>query len=1042
MNLTKLSIERPTLLAVIVTVLLFFGVFSYVKLSYELVPRFNPPVLTIATVYPGSSADEVETTVSIPIEDVVSSLENIDVITTISKESFSLVRLEMKNGTDIDLALQDASRKLQTITDKLPAGSHKPVLSRFDFNDLPVMRLALFSTMIVTEFTKFTEKNVLPELKKLPGVAEVRLMGGSKEEITVSLDPVRMAANHVSPLQVLKVMGSSNRNIPAGILESDDRKVVLKYAGAFNSIDDIKDLVIFENPQYNLKVQISDIAEVKKTAVAPTVITRLNGKPALGIDIKKQTDANAVDLSKSVNKQLRELENEFKKSGLKFEVAADSSKFTVKAADAVMEDLLLTILLVSLVMLVFLHSIRSAGIVLLAIPVSIISTFIVMELMGFSLNLLTLLGLSLAIGILVDDSIVVLENIHRHITMGKHPVKAAYDGRMEIGFTAISITLIDVVVFVPIILATGMVADLLRQFSVVIVCATFMSLFVSFTLVPLLSSRWGMKEKKNESGRWNKFGSQTDKFLDRIADSLVRAVNWSLKNKIVVLGSAFLLFAGSILLIPAGFIGIEFTKAGDRSEFLMEIELNKTSTIKKTEEITEQVEKILMNHSEVEAVFSNTGITSSGRIESNTSYLAEVYIRLTDKSNRNFSTSEFASRIKKELNNAIPGVIFRPIEINMIGLRDDDAVQVSLRNNYRDSLEVPAKKVVQLLESTAGATEIQTTYEAGDRSFEFVPDSRKMEELGIDPLQAGMTLRTLINGNSDFILKTADEELEVNIIANENYRKGIEDLNNYKIVNNIGQVVSYNQFGLIKEVVSQGTLERTNRVPSVTIKSQVMGKPAGTVTNSLNAKIADAKISEKADLLWGGASKRTSEALFTLGIAFAISIFLVYLVLVALYDSYFYPFVVLFSIPLALIGALSAMALAGQALSIFSVMGLIMLTGLVGKNAILIVDFANNLRRSGNGLKESVAEAVRLRFRPVIMTTLTIVIGLLPVALATGAGSEWKNGLAWALIGGLTSSLVLTLIIIPVIYYGIEKLLTRFGRDETSRKKVNVDDYK
>jgi HAE1 family hydrophobic/amphiphilic exporter-1 len=448
-----------------------------------------------------------------------------------------------------------------------------------------------------------------------------------------------------------------------------------------------------------------------------------------------------------------------------------------------------------------------------------------------------------------------------------------------------------------------------------------------------------------------------------------------------------------------------------------------------------------MGYPEVEAVFTNAGITSSGRIETNTSYLSEIFIRLNDKSKRDFTTSEFSRHIKNKILGTIPGIKVRPVEISIIGIRDDDAVQVSLQGINRDTLARPAQLVFKMLDSIPGSSEVQTSFEAGISGYEFKPDAARMEILGIDPLQAGLTLRTLVNGNTDYMLREGDRDQVINIISAEAYRTNIEDVGEYTVLNNQGKTIPFSQFGTLQQIKSKGTLERINRTPSVTIKSQVIGRPAGTVSNDLKSAIEKSGVSQKVDFLWGGASKRTTDALAVLGIGFAISIFLVYLVLVALYDSWFYPFAVLFSLPLAMTGALTAMALSAQALSIFSIMGLIMMTGLVGKNAILIVDFANILRRSGKQLEESVTEAVRLRLRPVLMTTLTIVIGLLPVALASGAGSEWKNGLAWALIGGLTSSLILTLLVIPVIYYSIEKLLIKMGWSELTRKKIKIDDY-
>lgn len=1039
MNLTKLSIERPTLLVAILVLLLFFGLFSYSKLNYELVPKFTPPVLTVVTIYPGAAAEEVETEVSIPVEDVLSSLENIELITTISKENISLVRLELKTGTDVDFALQDAARKLQLISDKLPAGTRKPVLSRFDFNDLPVMRIAYFSNLSPPEITRLSDEKIVPALKKLEGVADVRLLGDVRDEITVSLDRQKLALYHITPLQILKALGSANRDMPAGFVESSVNKSNLKFKGKFTSLYEIEQLVLYNNPDKNLRIRLRDVAIVSKTTEPAKVITRLNGKPALGIDIKKQVDANAVEVSKLVKHELKLLEKEFSTNDLKFEIADDTSVFTIEAANAVMEDLLLAILLVSIIMLTFLHNFRIASIVLISIPISIITTFIVMELMGFSLNLLSLLGLSLAIGILVDDSIVILENISRHISLGKHPVRAAYDGRMEIGFTAISITLIDVVVFVPVILASGMVADLLHQFAVVIVTSTLVSLFVSFTLVPMLASRWG---KKLTPSSTPKLRDKLEASIESLAIKAGNLAHWSLRHKIVISIITVVLFISTLFLIPAGYIGIEFTKAGDRSEFILEIELDKGATLSRTDKITQEVEKILLAYPEVEAVFTNTGITSSGRIESNNSFMAEVFIKLIDKSKRSVSTAQFSEMVKRDLAAKHPDVIFRPIEINIIGLRDDDAVQVSLLSLNRDSLIEPAKKITNLLKNTTGAREIQTSSEAAIKSFEFIPDIVSMDTLGVDPLQAAATLRTLISGNRDFNFTDSGKTIPINIVADAEQRSTIKDVSRLTIVNGQGKVIPFRSFGTFVESETQGTLERINRIPSVTIKSQVAGRPAGSVGNDLKNKIELTEFSKDLKFLWGGSTKRTTEALLTLGLAFAISILLVYLVLVSLYDSYFYPFAVLLSIPLALIGAFTALAISGQALSIFSIMGLIMMTGLVGKNAILIVDFANHLRMEGKELGASIAMAVQLRFRPVVMTTMTIVFGLLPVALSTGAGSEWKNGLGWVLIGGLTSSLFLNFIVIPVVYYSIEKFLMRFGWSDLIRKKIKIDDYK
>jgi HAE1 family hydrophobic/amphiphilic exporter-1 len=545
MNLTKISIERPKLAVVLFSLLIFLGVTSYFYLSYELVPKFSPPVITVTTVYTGASPTEVESKVSIKIEDALSSIEYLDQITSLSYENFSLIRLEMKPQADIDLTLQNAQRKLQAALGNLPQNIEKPVLSKFDFDDLPVMRLATFSSLTEMELSKFARDQIQPVLSQVPGVAEVRLLGERTPEVRIAVDPQKLQVHHTSILQVLQAIRSSNLEVPAGKIENEKTQSFIRLAGRFESLHELEQLVISENAEYGFKVRLKDVARVVDDQKEIKVISRINGQNALGIDIKKQSDANSVEMSRLVRDRIEALTNEHSDIALEFFIASDMSEFTVQAAEAVMEDLGLAVILVSLIMLLFLHSLRNSLIVLVSIPTSIISTFIVMYLLGYSLNMLSLLGLSLAIGILVDDSIVVIENIYRHIEMGKDKVKAAYEGRMEIGFTAISITLVDVVVFLPIILSQGLVADLLRQFSVVIVTSTLMSLFVSFTLVPLLASRFAKLEQLKSKGFIGNFLTGFESLINSVIDFIIGLLTWAFNHKISTMIIAIVFFLAS-----------------------------------------------------------------------------------------------------------------------------------------------------------------------------------------------------------------------------------------------------------------------------------------------------------------------------------------------------------------------------------------------------------------------------------------------------------------------------------------------------------------
>jgi len=1036
MNITKISIERPTIVVVIFSLLIILGSMSYYFLNYELAPKFTPPVLTVTSTYPGASPIEVETSLSKKIEDALSMLENIEHITSISLESFSLVRLEMKAGTDIDYTLQEADRRLNAILGDLPVTSTKPALTRFDFDDLPVIRGGAYSSMSESEFYSFAENQIIPEISQIEGVAQIRLLGGRESEVKVDIDPDKLQAYGVSLLQILRAVNTSNINIPAGKISSDDNQNFIRFSGRFDDLSEIEDLIIHEIPQIHKMIRLKDVADISFSQKDPSVITRINGREALGFDIKKQSDANAVNMSELVRERLLELERKYNDISLRFDIAQDTSLFTIEAANAVMTDLLYAVLLVSLVMLVFLHSLRNSLIVLASIPTSIISTFTIMYLLGYTLNLLTLLGLSLAIGILVDDSIVVLENIHRHIEMGKNRVRSAYEGRMEIGFTALSITLIDVVVFLPIVFSKGLVADMLRQYSVVIVTSTLLSLFVSFTLVPWLASRFSKHEKirgKTIIGRsilW--FEGLLKNITDQIEHTLIFAFN----HKWITLLTASVLFISSLSLIYFGFIGLEFTKAGDRSEFVLELELPKDVALFRTNNMAFLVEEYLLKQPEVENVFTTVGITSSGRIEFNTAYLAELNVRLVTKQDRDISTTMFARKTKNELEAKIPGIGVRPVDINLLGLRDDDAVHVVITGADQDTLATFAQEIENLLENIQGTVEVQSSLTEGRMEYAVIPDRETMQLLGVNLAQTGYVLRTAFNGNTDAKYEDEDEEYDINIRLKEFNRSDVNDIRNLSVLNDEGKVIRIRQFADLQEQTSFAQLERTNRTPSVTIKSQVVGRPAGTVGNELRRKMNELNTPEGINYFFGGQTKRTMDGVRTMIVALFIAVLLVYMILVALYDSYVYPFVVLFSIPLAIIGALLALALTMESLSIFSILGMVMLVGLVGKNAILVVDFTNKLKEDGMEWKNALITATKLRFRPILMTNITMIIGLMPIALASGAGSEWKNGLAWALIGGLSSSMFLTLIVVPVVYYMVERGLEESGLAE--KKKIRV----
>ncbi|MEY4133805.1 MAG: hypothetical protein RL386_155, partial [Bacteroidota bacterium] len=701
--------------------------------------------------------------------------------------------------------------------------------------------------------------------------------------------------------------------------------------------------------------------------------------------------------------------------------------FTLDAVDAVVHDIGLAVVLVALVMLVFLHSLRNSLIVMVAIPASLVATFIGMYIFGFTLNLMTLLAMSLVIGILVDDSIVVLENIYRHLEMGKNRRKAALDGRNEIGFTALSITLVDVVVFVPLALSGGIVGNIMSQFAWVVVFSTLMSLLVSFTVTPMLASRFSKLEHLSNRNFFGIFFIGFERMLDRLTERYGKIVEWSLNHKFIVMLSTLALFFGSFALVGGGYIGTAFFNQSDQGEFIMKLELPKDATLKETNLAAQGAEQIIKQKPEVINVFSTIGRTT-GLLSQSTPYLAEINVKMVPKEERTDRADVYAQRIRDELERSLPGVKVSTSQVSFFGGADEAPIQIIASSTDLDKAMAYARVIEEEVKKTPGTVAVELSVEEGNPELKVNIDRDKMAELGLNLQIVGATMQTAYSGNTKAKFRDGAFEYDINILLDDFDRKSLNDVAQLTFMNTRGEEIRLEQFATITQTTGPSKLERKDRVSSVTVNSQVIGRPTGTIGEEIKARLAENPPPAGVTIAYDGELKFQAEGFGALGIAFGAAILFVYLIMVALYDNWVYPFVVLFSIPVAIVGALLAMALAMQTLDIFSIVGIIMLVGLVGKNAILLVDFANQLKEEGKSTYDALVESGKIRLRPILMTTIAMVFGMLPIALAKGAGAEWKNGLAWALVGGLTSSMILTLVVVPVAYYIVDAIGYRLAR--------------
>lgn len=1021
MNITSISIKRPSLIIVLFSIFTLLGIIGFMNLGYELLPDFNQPVIVIKTMYPGAEPQEVETSVSRKIEDALSNLEGVDYLETKSMPNASVIIANLKYGTNIDNTMQDAQRYIDNIRKDLPADILSPVMSKISPNDLPIISISATSKLPSTEFYQKMKDDYLPQLQQLKGVAEISLLGGEEREVQIKVNQDKLKLNRISLYQVVEAITRSGVDIPAGKVQGSKENNAVRVIGKFTSIEDIMNVQI-AMPFPGNPVYVRDVALVVDGVKEIASVSRFNGENGIGLLLKKQGDANAVEVSKLVRDKLKSIEQQNINYGVSFVIADDSTDKTIAAVDSVVFDLILAVILVSLVMLLFLRSYRNSLIVLIAIPTSLVTAFAVMWLMGFTLNLMTLLAMSLIIGILVDDATVVIENIQRHLDMGKGKREAAMDGRMEIGFSAISITLVDVVVFLPILFLQVFVGDMLKQFAIVVITSTLTSLLVGFTLTPWLASRIGKKDDLKPSNYFNVFllwfGIQLDRFIHWYG----RQLEWVLNHKVIFTGIVLLLLIMTVIVMKQGIIGKEMMSTGDQGKFRMNIEFDKTITVQQNNIITKQIENYIYQQPEVSTIFSNvagpsTGIGSLGVGSAN---LSELTIQLKPSSEREINTELYMKTLREELKKEFPSVTFSMAVMGL--LPKSSPIKITISGNNPDLVFETGVNLKSVIETIQGADNVQLSVKEGNPEYKVIPDKDKMQRLGLTTTYVGLNLRTAIAGNDDATLYENGTEYPVRIWLDDFNRKNFGDVQKLSIVNAANIPIEVSQFAIVKQDRSPSLLERLDRQSSITITAESFGRPSGTLADDVIKYLETKPLPKGVRLTWGADIKTQNESFGALGYVLLISFILIYLIMVALYDNYIYPFVALFAIPMAAIGAFLALNLSLNHLTLFAQLGLIMLMGLVTKNSILIVDFTNQLKAKGMHFKEALIIAGKERMRPILMTTLSMAIGMLPIALAKGTASEWKNGLAWVIIGGLLSSMILTVYLVPMVYFVVDTI--------------------
>ena len=1016
MKISELSIRRPITVIVLFLVIGILGLLSYKSLQAELMPKFTPPTMNVQVVYPGASPQEVESSLTRKLEDALSSLQGVESIRSYSFESMAMVFVSFVYGTDIDKAISDAQNKIDSKKAELPSGILSPMINKITVDDKSIITLSVSSDLETTEFSDLVEYRIVPELLRIPGMAKVTSVGERPREIQVNLDMEVMRALGLTPVQVLGVLRAANLDFPTGSIKDEHSSTSIRLSGKLQSVDEIRSLVVMTLPT-GTQIRMQDIAEIAENAKDAVKLARVNGKEAVLLNIFKQGDANAIDLSDRVAKAVKDIEANYAAQNVKVTTVSDSSSFTRESISSVLIDLLLAILLVTVVILVFLHNWRNALFVMLVVPLSLIGSFIGMNLFHFTLNLMSLLGLSVVIGVLVDDAIVVIENVYRHMEMGKDRVQATIDAMKEIGVTVITVTLVLVIVFLPIALTNTLVSDIMRQFCGVIIFSILFSLLAALTLVPLLTAKFGKLEEPNPDRAWGKMMLWFDRVVQRFGDWVAGVLGRALGRKrwvgIIVIALTVLVCS----LFPMGMIGFEFMPNVDQSEFSVLLELPKDISIEDASMQVAKAETWLLGQKEVTEVVSMVGLTGSqNESTQGTPYLSELTVKMVSPDQRDESVHRYITHLRRELSDYMVDAKVRMFAAALHGAGNSAAVEYILTGSQADSVAVFAEYALEKMRAIPGTIQQQLSTGSGMPEVQVSVDREKMSALGLSLDNVGLTLQMAFQGNTSVKYVENDQEYDINIRADRLYRSNIEDVASLTFVNAQGNRVTLEQFADVRLGTGPNRLERYNRNPAVAISSNVTGVSAGTISRQFLNAISDKAKQMGISIQATGDMKSMGDSMSVMGIAIMLSLILMYLAMVLLYNNWTAPFVVMFSIPFSILGAILALALSGTSLNIYAMLGIVMLVGLVAKNAILLVDFANEQRAVGLGMDEALTAAVRMRTRPILMTALSTVIGMVPVALASGSSAELRNGIGWVIIGGMILSTLLTLIVVPVVY--------------------------
>lgn len=1044
MKITDFSVKRPVTISMIVLCVILLGAVSLSMLTVDLYPDINFPVAIAITDYSGAGPEEVESMVTKPIEEMMGTVQNVDKIESQTVAGKSTVIVSFNWGTDMDFASLQMREKIDIIKGFLPDDASDPMVFKIDPAMMPVIQLGLSGGKDLEHLKNVAEDVIKPKLERLEGVASVTITGGYTREIQVIPDPVKMEAYGIGVSQISQALKMENMNVSSGRVTEGKKELYVRTIGEYNSLEDIKKVNL--SLPGGGSIYLQDIAQVVDTFSEERQMTRMNGEPSIGIHVMKQSTANTVQVSDQVQKELQEISGEIP-GGIKVATVLDQAKFIKQSIGRVAQNAVWGGLLAVIVLYLFLRNFRSTLIIAVAIPIAIIGTFSLLYLNGLTLNMMSLGGLALGIGMMVDSSIVILENIFRYRQDGHDIMDASINGADEVATAVMASTLTSIAVFLPIVFVEGMAAMFFKELALTVSFSLGASLLVALTLVPMLSSKLLMVSNGNGNGakKKNFFKNATGimgRFLGWLDNKYGRTLSWALRHRKTVVIVVILALVGSFSLLPM--VGMEFIPGMDSGELAINVELDKGTVLEDTNKVAEKIEDVLNQMGpEIKTVFTSVGASGNQMTgpTSNTTEIAQLSVMLVSKTLRERSADQVADDIRSRLQ-GIPGAdIEVKVSDNQGGPPSSAPVSVKITGNELGVLKELAQEILGIVKTVPGTREVESSITEGRPELQLHIDRDKAATYGLSVAQVASAARSAFEGDVATKYRTGGDEIDVKVILPESYRKSLSDLERVMLTSPAGIQVKLGEVADFNVELGPTEIVRENQTRIVTVNSQLSGRDVGSVSKDIQAKLANFPLPEGYTVEFGGENKDMQESFGSLGMALILAIILVYMVMASQFESLVHPFVIMFSMPTMFIGVITALAITGRTFSVPTFIGVIMLAGIVVNNAIVLIDYINTLRRGGMERNQAITTAGPVRLRPILMTTLTTVLAMFPIALGIGEGAEAQAPMATAVVGGLLVSSVFTLVFIPVVYTLVDdfgKWLRRILRFE-KRNKLTVN---